>query len=136
MKKYIIQLLVLTISITLASCDWRPTDHGHDGNNDSDTTVVDTNDRDEMLVDIHEGEVFTTDKMKVIRIVSVENDSAGQQIVQLSVISKTGVEQIITLSETNSTAEVDGCNFELRYIRPMPGLPGDEVRYVIGLRIF
>ena len=137
MKKYIIQIIILSITVTLTSCDWLPTDHGRGNGNNSDTTVVDTNNRDGIRVDLHESEVFTTDKMKVIRIVSVDYDVAGRQIVHLSVISeRTGIEQIISLSESNPIQEVDGCNFELLYIRPMPGLPGEETKYVIGLRIF
>lgn len=139
MKKYIVHILSVLVVCTLAACDFDITNPGggHGGGHGKDTLDIDTNHREPMLIDIHHDEVITTHTMKMISVNSVsffyDNEAP---IVELNVINgKTGNESSVTLSSVNPTVEVDGCLITLLGVRPMPGIPGEETKYIVSLQV-
>ncbi|MFN3195881.1 MAG: hypothetical protein ACE364_08035 [Chlorobiota bacterium] len=97
---------------------------------------INTNYREPMLIDIHHDEVVTSHTMKMISVNSVSVSALGFYVVELNVIKgKTGEVNTVTLSSENPTAEVDGRLISLLDVRPMPGLSGEETRYVVSLQI-
>ena len=139
MKKFMIHILTVLVVCTLAACDFditNPGGGGHGGGGGRDTMDIDTNYREPMLIDNHHDEVVTTHTMKMISVNSVSTSALGYYVVELNVISdKTGEVNTVTLSSENPTAEVDGCLITLLGVRPMPGLPGEETKYVVSLQI-
>ncbi|MFN3196777.1 MAG: hypothetical protein ACE364_12565 [Chlorobiota bacterium] len=138
MKKYMIHILTVLVVCTLAACDFDITNPGGGGHGGGgrDTMDIDTNYREPMLIDIHNDEVVTTRAMKMISVNSVSVSALGFYVVELNVINgKTGEVNTVTLSSENPTAEVDGCLITLLGVRPMPGLPGEETKYVVSLQI-
>lgn len=140
MKKYIIQILTVLVVASLAACDFditNPVGGGRGSGGGRDTMDIDTNYREPMLVDIHEGDVITTRDMKMISVNSVTVTSDRNFEVVLNVTDeKTGEQTIVTLSMENPVEEVNGCLISLLYIRPDSSEEeSEEIKYVVGLQI-
>lgn len=139
MKKYIIQILTVLVVATLAACDFDITNPGggSHGGGGRDTMDIDTNYREPLVVDLHEGEEVDTYNMKTIKLNSVTFVSDRDFEVELNVMDeRTGIETVVILSMENPSEEVNGCLISLLYIGPeAEAEKGEEVKYVVGLQI-
>lgn len=142
MKKYSSILAAIILSISFASCDWNPTDHGND-HDDKDTIVVDStdyNDREAAVVTLLSNDEVVEVNDKIIKVASVSslytNENGRIDVVELMVSMDGGITyKSVTLTSVNTIYKDENCSIELLEVELSPRMPVNEDIYIITLSI-
>lgn len=107
MKQFSIILTAILITITLASCNWDPTGHGHDSGGDRDTIVdFDSTHKEVLILEMKIGESVDIDDSKIIQLVSAASpdDSGRNYTVVLNLSKDKGISfEEVVLTSANPT---------------------------------